>query len=157
MNASHPDRPDAGFTLVELAVVMLLAVLVAGLAWSTFVLARRWADRWHDRQAVERQAHLALRRLAADVRAAASVHHEDGAWTLTPYDGPAVRLRLDDGRLLHDGRPLLPAGTRCDTLALHPDAGLVHLALRLRRGDLVAERRTAVALRHVPGWPEPGR
>jgi hypothetical protein len=103
---------EAGYTLVETSLAIALGAIVLGLVVSAYLFGIDAITRWERSLQIENAAHLAGRRLAADVRAAARAEiredrlllHQPEETVLYQWGGDTLRR---NGALLH------PESYRC--------------------------------------------
>lgn len=159
-------KEEAGYTLAELNVAVLLALLVSGFFFSAYLFASRGIERWQARLGLENTLHLSLRRVVADVRRARTLAFLPGGGVrLEGPAGDAVIYRLAPDGLRRNGRRMHPEDLVLRTFTLIPlaetpaadpfsPAGVeVHLGFE-RRG-VIRSARTFVTRRGPPPWPLP--
>lgn len=112
---------DAGFTLVEVNVALLVVLTAGGLLLSCYLFAVRWFEDRRQAIAVENDLHLILQRLVLDLAYADQVIPEpDGAWRLTFASGRSHVYHWQDRMLQRDGLRMHEAGVAVDTFRLVP-------------------------------------
>ena len=136
------SQDESGYTLVEVAVSVMLVLLLGGLCYTVYVEASRWVEPWRREVLLENQAHLALQRLASDLRMAHQfAAAEDGRrWVLTYPSGPAVTYHLHDGVLTRNGLRVVDSELDVTELTLTPS----------RASLLYAPRGPSTVAAHVP-------
>ncbi|MDX1548406.1 MAG: prepilin-type N-terminal cleavage/methylation domain-containing protein [Rhodothermales bacterium] len=139
--AAASGTDEAGYTLVELVVALLLAGVLASVLFSAHLAMLRWVEPWRRGVALENDAHLITRRLAADL-AHAEQFFDDGAgrWRLTYRSGRSVAYRHEDGRLTRNGHPMHSAPVRITSVRFAPSKAETRYALRRRDTTLEDER-----------------
>ena len=107
-------QSERGYTLVEVAVAIGVSFIVVGLVYSTYLMASRLTEQWHDGLRLDNALHQTGVQFTRDVYRARSIAHPD-AHTLrlvttqrnsTQRDTTVYHWSTDDG-LRRNGRSLL--------------------------------------------------
>lgn len=174
---------EAGFTLVELSVGMLVAGLVLSLALAVYPRAQRHVSVWREAVTADDALHLVLRRVSTDLQDTAALEivsgpaagfpRADTAYVLLRADGRRLVYAFADSALYRDGHPMHAAAVRVTAFALHPsrsdtrhaplpgteEAGrpplLVRAVVTLRTRHHRRTAASAVAPRTARPWPAP--
>lgn len=150
---------EAGFTVAELAVGLMLSALVLLAAYAAYAGFARVSARWAERRSFEADVHLFQRRVADDTRAASQVEAvgRDQVRFQTRR-GPVVYTESSPGRWTRSGMPVLRDTSARLRLAWTPEPPMLRLegVAVLRRDTLSVH--VAVAMRYAPlrAWePQP--
>ena len=109
-------RDEEGFTLVEIAVGLVLSALAAGLVLAFLAVAARQSAKWQQDVEAAAALHALRSRIARDVRAADTLVVYPGALDLIDASAARVRYHASSDTLFRTGRPALPPSVR--TLSL---------------------------------------
>ena len=96
---------QAGFTLVELSITMLLMTLLVGMLFSVYTFLNRQFTLWQERVHLQSQVHVLMQRISRDLQAATLVEPDSvQAWTIAFGEAPTVRYVYVDSVLQRNGR-----------------------------------------------------
>ena len=135
---------EHGYTLVEIGVAMTLSGLVLGLAFQSYLLARKAAGTWQRKLERENDVHVALTRVTRDLYEARAIRHPTaGTWTLRRPAAEPITYTRRGGRLYRSTGDSTAAGRA------PPSLGPVRLRLAVRRAKQGKGARWQVARARV--------
>lgn len=102
MNRRRIER-DAGFTLVELSVVLLLVSLVGAMAFSSYVLVSRAVGAWSARVAHTSDVHIVTMRILSDLYESCGLSEGDASWVLCSPNSSPVTYSMSGDTLIRNG------------------------------------------------------
>ncbi|MCA9173311.1 MAG: prepilin-type N-terminal cleavage/methylation domain-containing protein [Planctomycetales bacterium] len=150
-------KEDAGFTLVELLVSMLLALIATTLASSVYLITARLVDGWREGVRLENTFHQTITRLAEDAYDVVAIEsRSDATVSLVRADGDTLLYLLQNGVLYRNGRAMNDASfvahmaCRRTVAADSPARVVVAFSLAGRRRSLAVE--TVIAQRALVPW-----
>jgi len=153
---------EAGFTLVELSLTIVLAMLLGSLLVSVYLFSMRGFATWRRAVALETEGHVLLYRLTTDLGHAERIEAgraEDGKrfWAIVHAGKPFVQYRHQDGVLVRNGHRMHGVAFQAAAVDLTLHAAGVRRQVYVRvmlvhEGDTLAVA-TAVTLRRPPPWP----
>jgi type II secretory pathway component PulJ len=169
------NQHNEGYTLVELMVALLVALMLGGVLFSVYLVTTKAVEPWRRAITLEDHVHLIVQRLFVDLAYAEQLIPEEGeAWTLTYPSGRVVRYSYRDSSLTRNGRRmheealavvvfrLVPSRLETAYALRRRDSALddarslvqveIHLALRSRERTLTLTTTTALR-RHRPWHP----
>jgi Tfp pilus assembly protein PilE len=106
-SADRGLEQQAGFTIVEAMIALLLTSLVVGLVYSSFRFFSRAMSRWERRMALENTVHTVVRDLTRVAYRAVEIRRAEGRWSFvgrrgtTTYRHRATTLRRN-GRAVNE-------------------------------------------------------
>lgn len=122
-----------GFTLLEVSVAVTLSLLIAGLAYGTYVFSSRVVEGGKQHVRAENELHLFARRFSQEVRAARGVYQEtEHELTLYHGDSDEVTYRWEEEQLLRNDVPVQLANLEVGTGTFIVQQGEERLAVALQ-------------------------
>ena len=101
-------RDEAGFTIQELLVVLLVGSMLVSFSISTFLFLNRLYMSWHHSVEMHQAVTVAAETIAGDVQHSCAVHiYEDSTCLLERELGKAVLYRFGSERLSRNSAPML--------------------------------------------------
>lgn len=98
---------DRGYTVVEVVIAMLLASLVAGMAYSTYAFGTRAFASWRSELNLQNEMHLLVRDLTRKLRRAKRIEAGSDRLSVTTAPGSTLTYRVEENNLYRNGTPLL--------------------------------------------------
>lgn len=95
---------EAGFTVVQAVIALLLSSLVVGLGYASYTFLSRMVVQWNDRVAVENTVHRIARDVTRRAHRAEEVRVEQAGWTFVA-DGRTTAYQHEEDLLRRNGRP----------------------------------------------------
>ncbi len=102
------NKFSAGFTAVELLIVMALALLIVGFSFKGFLLFKRNLMHWQERITLEQAGQRIIKSLTEDLYKLRGIHQADPTTiTFEDYKGDTLTYRLKNQNIFKNGYPLL--------------------------------------------------
>jgi hypothetical protein len=115
-------REESGYTLAELNVAVLLGLLIAGLAFGSYLFVVKGYTNWETALELENSLHRALRIMSDDLRDAVSVETAtDSTWSVQTHS-VSKQYAIEQGVLLRNGRPIVPVSVAVMSLTIKVDS-----------------------------------
>lgn len=95
---------EAGFTVVEAMIALLLSSLVVGMGYASYTFLSRMVVQWNDRMEVENTVHRIARDVTRRAHRADEVRVEQAGWTFVA-DGHTTTYQYAEDLLRRNGRP----------------------------------------------------
>lgn len=127
---------EEGYTLVELMVTLLVALVLGALLASIYMAVARRVATWQRAVVLENDAHLMVQRLSTDLLAANQLAFEAEryTWILTDAAGRTTHYRYRGGLLDRNGRRLHDASLEVIDFRLVPSQDETQYAPRRQDG-----------------------
>ncbi len=102
--AKVSSTPEAGYTIQELLIVLIVGSLLVGFSFSLFLFVNRMFSTWHKTAEFRQQVQSAVRTIATDIsRSRRVVTYSDSALVLEKPTGIGVVYAFDGRSIRRDG------------------------------------------------------